>query len=47
MEIPQEQLDRITPTVNAARASLSQLVQELPFDAESALTFHPEGEGEQ
>ncbi len=47
MAIPQDQLDRITPTVDAARASLSKLVQELPFDAESALTFHPDGESEQ
>jgi len=43
-DIPADQLERITPIVEALRASLRGLTQELPYDAASALTFHPEGE---
>jgi hypothetical protein len=43
-DIPNDQLDRITPIVETLRTTLQKLVKDLPFDEESALTFHPDGE---
>jgi hypothetical protein len=41
-DIPQDQLDRITPLVDDLRASLARLTSALPITAESALSFDAE-----
>ena len=42
LDIPQEQMDRIQPIVDELSAGLRRLTAELPFDAESAVVFHPD-----
>lgn len=40
-EVPQDQLDRVRASVEALREIVRPLQKEMPFDAESALTFNP------
>jgi hypothetical protein len=44
LDIPQEQLVLIQPVVEELSAGIRRLIGELPFDAQSALTFSPDGE---
>ncbi len=39
--LPQDQLDRVRASVEALRDVIRPLLKDLPFDSESALTFHP------
>jgi hypothetical protein len=41
-DIPKDQLDRITPIVEAVLAGVQKQLEALPVDAESSLVFHPE-----
>ncbi len=45
-DIPQEQLDRISPVVEELRTRVRELSAELSLDDELALRFHPDGEVE-
>lgn len=45
-DIPQEQLDRMTPVVEELLARVREIAAKLPFEDEWALRFHPESEPE-